>query len=93
MSSTVTVPRVGFTTALIKRPIPLVRSFTENLMAYATGRRVEDYDQPAIRAIAKEAEAKGYRVSSFIMGVVNSSAFRSKRADAVTADDQDKGQR
>src|SRR5262249_17857965 len=45
------------TQALIKRPIPLVRAFTENLMAYAIGRRVEDFDQPAIRVIAKEAEA------------------------------------
>ncbi|HEY7393823.1 MAG TPA: DUF1592 domain-containing protein [Gemmatimonadaceae bacterium] len=80
------------TAALLKRPIPLVRSFTENLMAYALGRRVEDYDQPAVRAIAKEAESKGYRISSFIMGVVNSSAFRSKRAEAVAADAQDKEQ-
>jgi hypothetical protein len=80
------------TAALLKRPIPLVRSFTENLMAYALGRRVEDYDQPAVRVIAKEAEAKGYRISSFIMGVVNSSAFRSKRAEAVAADAQDKEQ-
>ena len=80
------------TAALLKRPIPLVRSFTENLMAYALGRRVEDYDQPAVRTIAKEAEAKGYRISSFIMGVVNSSAFRSKRAEAVAADAQDKEQ-
>src|SRR5262249_18945974 len=80
------------TAALTKRPIPLVRSFTENLMAYALGRRVEDYDQPTIRAIAKEAESKGYRVSSFIMGVVNSSAFRSKRAEAV-ANDAGNGQR
>jgi hypothetical protein len=79
--------------ALIKRPIPLVRSFTENLMAYAIGRRVEDYDQATIRQIAKDAESKGYRVSSFIMGVVNSSAFRSKRADGVAADAQDKEQR
>jgi hypothetical protein len=80
------------TAALLKRPIPLMRSFTENLMAYALGRRVEDYDQPAVRTIAKEAEAKGYRLSSFIMGVVNSSAFRSKRAEAVAADAQDKQQ-
>src|SRR5215510_681995 len=80
------------TAALLKRPIPLVRSFTENLMAYALGRRVEDYDQPAVRVIAKEAEAKGYRLSSFVMGVVNSSAFRSKRAEAVAADAQDKEQ-
>ncbi|HEY6219562.1 MAG TPA: DUF1592 domain-containing protein [Gemmatimonadaceae bacterium] len=73
------------TKALIKRPIPLVRSFAENLMAYGLGRRVEDYDQPTIRVIARDAEASGYKVSSFIMGVVNSSAFRSKRADATSA--------
>ena len=73
------------TLALLKRPIPLVRSFTENLMAYALGRRVENYDQPTIRAIARDAQANGYRVSSFIRGVVNSNAFRSKRADAIAA--------
>jgi len=67
--------------ALLKRPIPLVRTFTENLMAYAVGRRMEDYDQPTIRAIARDAEAKGYRLSSFVMGVVNSPAFRSKRIE------------
>ena len=32
--------------ALLKRPMPLVRTFTENLMAYALGRRVEYFDQP-----------------------------------------------
>ncbi len=68
-------------TALLSRPIPLVRSFTENLMAYATGRRVEDYDQPTIRAIAREAEANGYRMSSFISAIIRSPAFRSKRAE------------
>ncbi|MEP6491788.1 MAG: DUF1592 domain-containing protein [bacterium] len=81
------------TTALLKRPIPLVRTFTENLMAYALGRRVEDYDQPTVRAIARDAGTKGYRISSFITGVVNSSAFRSKRADVAAADDSDKRQR
>jgi hypothetical protein len=77
--------------ALLKRPIPLVRSFTENLMAYAIGRRVEDFDQPTVRAIAKAAEAKGYHLSSFVLGIVNSDAFLSKRADAV-ADTQDNNQ-
>jgi hypothetical protein len=77
--------------ALLKRPIPLVRSFTENLMAYAIGRRVEDFDQPTVRAIAKAAETKGYRLSSFVMGIVNSDAFLRKRADAV-ADTQDNKQ-
>jgi hypothetical protein len=81
------------TAALLKRPVPLVRSFTENLMAFALGRRVEDYDQPTVRAIARDAEANGYRVSSFILGVVNSSAFRSKRADPVAAALDNKQQR
>jgi len=75
--------------SLLKRPIPLVRSFTENLMAYALGRRVEDFDQPAVRAIAKQAEANNYRISSVVLAVVKSSAFRSKRADPV-ASTQDK---
>jgi hypothetical protein len=73
--------------ALLKRPIPLVRTFTQNLMAYATGRRMEDADQPAIRAIAKGAEANGYKLSSFILGVVNSEAFRYRKADAAVATD------
>ncbi|MDQ6613157.1 MAG: DUF1585 domain-containing protein, partial [Gemmatimonadota bacterium] len=77
------------TKSLLSRPIPLVRSFTENLMTYALGRRVEDFDQPTVRAIAREAKARDYRFSSFVMGVVNSSAFRSKRAEAV-ADDASK---
>ncbi len=73
------------TTALLKRPIPLVRSFTENLMAYSLGRRVEDYDEPTVRAIAREGEANGYKFSSFVMGIVKSSAFRTKRAEPVAA--------
>jgi Protein of unknown function (DUF1592)/Protein of unknown function (DUF1588)/Protein of unknown function (DUF1585)/Protein of unknown function (DUF1595) len=57
--------------ALLKRPEPLVRNFTENLMAYALGRRVETFDQPTVRAIAKK----------FILGVVKSDAFQKKRVE------------
>ena len=69
------------TTVLAKRPTPLVRNFTENLMAYGLGRRVEYYDQPTIRAIAKSAEANNYKISSFILGVVKSDAFRMRRVE------------
>ena len=69
--------------ALLKRPAPLTRSFTENLMAYALGRRVEYYDQPAIRAIAREAEADEYRMKTFILGVVKSEAFQRKRTPVL----------
>lgn len=73
------------TQALMKRREPLVRTFTENLLAYALGRRVEYFDQPAIRAIARTAGADSYRMSSFILGVVKSDAFRLKQpATALT---------
>ena len=71
--------------ALLTRPLPLVRNFTGNLMAYALGRRVEHYDQPAIREIVHRAESDGYRVSSLILGVVRSDAFRKRRAAAPAA--------
>ena len=64
--------------ALLKRPTPLLRTFTENLMAYALGRRVEYYDQPRIREIVREAEAADHRMSSFILGVATSPAFQMK---------------
>jgi len=73
------------TRALMKRPVPLVRTFTENLLAYALGRRTESFDQPAIRAIARAAEANDYRMSSFILGIIKSDAFQMKQAaPAVT---------
>ncbi len=70
---------------LLKRPVPLVRTLTENLMAFALGRRVEYYDQPTVRAIASTAEKNDYRMSSFILGVVKSDAFRLKRAEPAPA--------
>jgi hypothetical protein len=69
--------------ALLARPIPLVRTFTENLMAYAMGRRVEYFDQTALRAIVADAERQDYRMSAFIIGVVMSDGFRMQRAGAV----------
>ena len=72
--------------ALLKRPIPLVRTFTENLMAYGLGRRVEDFDEPTVRVIARDAADHGYKFSSFVNGVVNSPAFRMRRVERVAAD-------
>jgi hypothetical protein len=69
--------------ALLSRPIPLLRTFTENLFAYALGRRVEHFDQPTVRSIVRAAEADDYRMSSFILGVVRSDAFRMQRTNVV----------
>jgi len=68
---------------LLKRPIPLVRNFTNNLMAYALGRPVQYYDQPTIREITRAAEADGYKMSSIIMGVVKSDPFLMRQSQAT----------
>ena len=75
---------------LMKRPIPLVRNYAANLLAYAIGRRVEYFDQPEIRAIVRAAEANDYRMSSFILGVVRSQPFQMSRSQTIA--DQRSGQ-
>jgi Protein of unknown function (DUF1592)/Protein of unknown function (DUF1588)/Protein of unknown function (DUF1585)/Protein of unknown function (DUF1587)/Protein of unknown function (DUF1595)/Planctomycete cytochrome C len=70
--------------ALLSHSEGLIRNFTDNLMSYAIGRRIEYYDQPSIRAIAKKAAQNGNRFSSFVMGIVNSPAFQMSTAEAVT---------
>jgi mono/diheme cytochrome c family protein len=74
----------GLREALLNHSEALIRNFTDNLMSYAIGRRIEYYDQPTIRAIVKRAAANGNRFSSFVLGVVNSPAFQMSTADAVT---------
>ena len=71
--------------ALVNHPETVIRNFTENLMAYALGRRVEYFDQPAIRVVTAKAAQNGNRFSSFVLGIVNSAAFQMARAEpAVT---------
>jgi hypothetical protein len=76
--------------ALLKRKTPLVRTFTENLMAYSLGRRIEYFDQPTIRAITKKAEADNHKMSAFILGIVKSDTFRMNRVEAASATDDTK---
>ena len=71
--------------ALLKHKDAILLSFTESLMTYALGRRVEHYDMPAIRAIVREAAKNNYRMSSFINGVIKSAAFQNGRAPAEGA--------
>ena len=56
-------------------------------MTYALGRRVEYYDQPTVRRIVEVAASEDYRISSFILEVVKSDAFR-MQASAVAAESQ-----
>ena len=77
--------------ALLERSDVIVQVFTENLMAYALGRRVEYYDMPTVRDIAEAAADNEYRISSFVMGIVDSPAFRMAEAGVVAEDQQPAG--
>jgi hypothetical protein len=68
---------------LLKRPVPLVRNFTERLLSYAIGRPTEYFDQPTVRAITQAAEANDYKLSSIILGVVKSDVFRMRQVPAT----------
>ena len=69
--------------ALVARSDVVISHFTEMLMSYALGRRVEYYDMPAIRRIVRDARANDYRLSSLILGVAQSHAFRMATAEPV----------
>jgi hypothetical protein len=67
--------------ALLTRSDVVVSHFTEMLMAYALGRRVESYDMPTIRKIVRNAATREYRMSDLILGVTQSAAFRTAKAE------------
>jgi hypothetical protein len=67
--------------ALLKQRESLLRTFTRNLMAYGLGRRVEYYDMPAVRSIVRDATKQNDRFSTYVLGVVNSQAFRMQKVE------------
>jgi mono/diheme cytochrome c family protein len=77
--------------ALLKRSTSLVRTFTENLMTYGLGRRLDHADMPAVRNIERQASVADNRFSAFVLGIVKSAAFRMKSADvSATVANRDK---
>ena len=78
----------GLRQALLKHSDMVLRSFTENLLTYALGRRIEYSDMPTVRAVVRDAAKSNNRMSSFILGVVNSPAFRMVKPDTsvITTD-------
>ena len=76
----------GLRAALIKHQDMFLTGFTESLLTYALGRRVEYTDMPMIRAIVRDAAKKDHKISAFILGVVNSHAFKMGVTDTGKTD-------
>ncbi len=70
----------GLKAALLRHPDRFVTTVTEKLLTYALGRGVEYYDAAAVRSIVRTAAENDYRLSSLILGVVESVPFQMRRS-------------
>ena len=70
----------GLKKALLAHPEEFVRTVAERLLMYATGRNVQSYDAPALRAMVRQAASENYTFESLILAVVNSVPFQMREA-------------
>jgi cytochrome c5 len=67
---------------LVNHKSQFLANMTGTLLTYALGRGVEYYDQPAVRAILRDAAPQNYRFSSLVLGIVKSTPFQMRRSDS-----------
>ena len=79
----------GLREALLRHQDVFLLSFTENMLTYALGRRVEYSDMPMVRAIVRDAKRHDYKLSAFVQSIANSQAFRMAAPDAPAAKSAD----
>jgi hypothetical protein len=75
----------GLREALLSRPELFVSTFTQKLMVYALGRRLEAEDMPTVRRIVREAARDDYRFGSIVLGIVRSPQFQEKARFTTSA--------
>ena len=68
---------------LVRNPEQFATVVTEKLLTYALGRGVEYYDAPAVRRILRDAADNDYGLASLVVGVVQSTPFQMRRAQAA----------
>ena len=56
---------------LAQRPEMFAKAFTEKLMMYALNRELEYFDMPQVRAVVRGAAKDNYKLSSIVLGIVN----------------------
>ena len=70
---------------LVSHPEEFVSTIVRRLMMYATGRNLQYYDEPAVRAIVREGAQSNYTFASLVEGVVHSTAFQMRQTPLTTA--------
>jgi len=62
--------------AIAGRPNAFTTVVTEKMLIYALGRGLEPADMPVVRKIVRKAAQNDYRLSSIVMGIVESAPFQ-----------------
>jgi len=69
---------------LASRPDAFVGALTEKLLMYAINRPLEYFDMPQVRKVVRDAKKDDYTLTSLVLGVVHTDAFR-KQGPEVAA--------
>jgi mono/diheme cytochrome c family protein len=68
---------------LSSRPDAFVGALTEKLLMYAVNRPLEHYDMPQVRKVVRDAKKDNSTMTSLVLGIVNTDAFRKQGPEAV----------
>ena len=74
---------VELRTQLASHPATFVKALTEKLMMYALNRQLEYFDMPQVRTIVRRSAKDNYKLSSIVLGIVNSDSFRKQAPEAA----------
>ena len=69
---------------LSSRPDAFVGALTEKLMMYAINRPLEYFDMPQVRKVVRDAKKDNSTMTSLVLGIVNTDAFRKQGPEVVS---------
>ncbi len=78
---------MGLRQALLARRDMFASTMAEKMLTYALGRGLEYYDQPVVRAVARDVARQDYRFSALVVSIANSMPFRMRTNPAPEAGD------
>lgn len=71
----------GLKAILKAEPDAFTESLTRKMLVFALGRGLEPSDEAAVKEIVEKVAADKYRISSLILGIVNSRPFQTRRGE------------
>jgi hypothetical protein len=69
--------------AILRRPGLFVSTMTEKMLTYALGRGLDHHDMPVVRGIVAASARQDYRMSSLVLGIVESVPFQMRKAESA----------